>query len=97
MGPLVASSDEERAARQRHLQYAEADFEPLPFDARPPGRSVRWLRTFAERDASRPGRTFDAMIAAIAAAAGLPVCTCNPRDFEGVHDLEIIAMAHPDS
>ena len=33
VGPLVAASDEERAARQAHLQQAEADFEPVPFDA----------------------------------------------------------------
>ena len=33
VGPLVASTDKERAARQAHVQQAEADFEPLPFDA----------------------------------------------------------------
>jgi tRNA(fMet)-specific endonuclease VapC len=33
VGPLVASTEEERAARQAHLQQAEADFVPLPFDA----------------------------------------------------------------
>ena len=33
VGPLVASEDQERAARQARLQEAEADFEPLPFDA----------------------------------------------------------------
>ena len=32
-GPLVATSEAERAARQAHLQQAEADFVPLPFDA----------------------------------------------------------------
>jgi hypothetical protein len=32
VGPLVARSDNERAARQAHLQQAEADFTPLPFD-----------------------------------------------------------------
>lgn len=33
VGPLVATTDEDRAARQAHLQAAEADFDPLPFDA----------------------------------------------------------------
>ncbi len=33
VGPLVARTDDERAARQAHLQQAEADFDPLPFDA----------------------------------------------------------------
>jgi tRNA(fMet)-specific endonuclease VapC len=31
--PLVARSDQERAARQAHLQQAETDFDPIPFDA----------------------------------------------------------------
>jgi len=33
VGPLVAASERERAKRQAVLQQAEADFEPLPFDA----------------------------------------------------------------
>jgi hypothetical protein len=33
VGPLVATSEPERAARQAHLQQAEADFDPLVFDA----------------------------------------------------------------
>ena len=33
VGPLVATSDDERAARQAHLQQAETDFDALPFDA----------------------------------------------------------------
>jgi predicted nucleic acid-binding protein len=33
VGPHVAHSDEERAARQAHLQQAESDFDVLVFDA----------------------------------------------------------------
>ena len=33
IGPLVARTPAERARRQAVLQQAEADFEPLPFDA----------------------------------------------------------------
>jgi hypothetical protein len=33
VGPHVAQSDDERAARQAHLQQAESDFDVLPFDA----------------------------------------------------------------
>jgi tRNA(fMet)-specific endonuclease VapC len=33
VGPLVATSDAERAARQAHLQGAESDFEPLALEA----------------------------------------------------------------
>jgi hypothetical protein len=36
VGPLVATDERERAARLAHLQQAEADFEPLTFDAAPP-------------------------------------------------------------
>jgi len=46
VGPLVAATAEERAFRQAHLQQAEADFEPLPFDAgaaRAFGRAVEPL------------------------------------------------------
>ena len=32
VGPLVASTDTERARRQAHVQQAEADFDALPFD-----------------------------------------------------------------
>jgi len=33
VGPLVADQEDEREARQAHLQQAEADFDPIPFDA----------------------------------------------------------------
>ena len=42
VGPLVASTDAERAARQAHLQQAEADFDPLPFDAQAARPLVEW-------------------------------------------------------
>jgi predicted nucleic acid-binding protein len=35
------------------------------------------------------------MIAATAVAAGLPVFTCNPRDFEGIEGLEVVAVPLP--
>jgi len=96
VGPLVATSERERAARQRHLQYAEADFEPLPFDAaaaRAFGQVAADLRAAGRKPAAR---AFDAMIAATALAADIPVYTCNPPDFEGVTSLEVVAVTHPD-
>jgi tRNA(fMet)-specific endonuclease VapC len=39
VGPLVARTDQERAARQAHLQQAEADFDAIPFDAAAAGHS----------------------------------------------------------
>jgi tRNA(fMet)-specific endonuclease VapC len=41
-------------------------------------------------------RAYDAMIAAIAAIAvahDLPVYTCNPSDFSGIDELQVVAMA----
>jgi tRNA(fMet)-specific endonuclease VapC len=84
VGPLVAVDDTERAARQVRLQQAEADFDPLPFDAhaaRAFGRVAASLRRAGRKPAAR---TFDAMIAAIAVANDLPVYTCNPTDFTGI-------------
>ncbi len=96
VGPLVAGDDRERAARQAHLQLAEADFGALPFDAaaaRQFGRVAADLR----RSGRKPmARTFDAMIAATALAEGLPVFTCNPGDFSGIEGLDVVAVPHPD-
>jgi predicted nucleic acid-binding protein len=97
VGPLVASTDAERAARQAHLQQAEADFDPLPFDAqaaRAFGRVAASLRR-AGRKAS--ARAYDAMIAATALANSLPVYTCNPNDFAGIEGLEVIPVPIPES
>ncbi len=96
VGPLVATTAQERADRQAHLQAAESDFEPLPFDtaaARAFGRVAADLRSAGRKPAAR---AFDAMIAATAAAAGLAVHTCNPRDFRGIEGLDVVAVAHPD-
>lgn len=96
VGPLVASDDEERAARLAHLQRAEADFDPLPFDAdaaRAFGQVAASLRRSGRKTAAR---AYDAMIAAVALANELPLYTCNPDDFDGIDGLAVIAIPHPD-
>ena len=96
VGPLVAGDPHERAARQSHLQRAEVDFDPLPFDAeaaRAFGRVAACLRRSGRRTGAR---TFDAMIAATALAHDLPLYTCNPGDFEGIDDLHVIAVPVPE-
>jgi len=96
VGPLVTEDQEERAARQAHLQQAEADFDPLPFDAdaaRAFGRVAASLRRAGRKPAAR---TYDAMIAATAVANDLPVFTCNPADFEGIDDLRVIVVPVPE-
>ena len=88
-GALVATNTRERAARQAHLQQAEADFDPLPFDAgcaRAFGRVAAALR----RSGRKPhARAYDALIAATAIANGLPVYTRNPNDFTGIDGLTV--------
>jgi tRNA(fMet)-specific endonuclease VapC len=95
VGPLVASTDAERAARQAHLQQAEADFDPLPFDAaaaRAFGRVAASLRRAGRKVNAR---AYDAMIAATALANSLPIYTCNPNDFVGIDGLEVVPVRLP--
>ena len=95
VGPLVATTDFERAARQAHVQQAEADFDPLPFDAaaaRAFGRVAASLRRTGRKPAAR---AYDAMIAATALAEDLPVYTCNPDDFAGIDGLTVVAVPVP--
>lgn len=96
VGPLVAATDHERAVRQAHVQQAEADFDPLPFDAaaaRAFGRVAASLRRAGRKPAAR---AYDALIAATALANDLPVYTCNPSDFAGIDDLEVVPVPVPD-
>ena len=37
-------------------------------------------------------RAFDALIAATAVANQLALYTCNPRDYEGIDDLEVVEL-----
>jgi predicted nucleic acid-binding protein len=91
-GPLVARDERERAARQAHLQEAEADFDPLPFDrasARAFGQVAASLRQAGRTTAAR---VYDALIAATAMAHGLPVYTCNTADFDGIDGLHVVPV-----
>lgn len=96
VGPLVAEDPAEQASRTAHVQQAESDFDPLPFDAdaaRAFGRVAASLRRSGRKARAR---AFDALIAATAIANGLPLYTCNPADFEGVEGLVVRAVPHPD-
>jgi tRNA(fMet)-specific endonuclease VapC len=95
VGPLVAATDREREARQAHVQQAEADFDPLPFDvaaARVFGRVAASLRRAGRKPQAR---AFDAMIAAVAMANDLPVYTCNPADYAGIEGLDVVTVPPP--
>lgn len=89
VGPLVASTDDERTARQSVLQVAEAHLTPLPFDAesaRAFGRVAAALRGSGRKSRAR---TYDALIAATAVRHQLPVYTRNPDDFTGIAGLTV--------
>jgi tRNA(fMet)-specific endonuclease VapC len=96
VGPLVATDAEERAARQAHVQQAEHDFEPLPFDAaaaRAFGRVAAGLRASGRKPKAR---AYDALIASVAVSTGLPLYTVNPDDFANIADLDLRPLPHPD-
>lgn len=96
VGPLAAKGESERVARQTQLQQAEADFEPLPFDAdaaRAFGGVAASLRRAGRKTTAR---AYDAMIAATAVAGNLPIYTCNPTDFNGIDGLEVVAVPVPE-
>lgn len=97
VGPHVADSSRERAARQAHLQQAEADFEALAFDAasaRAFGRVAASLRQAGRKPAAR---AYHALIAASAIANDLPLYTGYPTDFTGIGELIVQAVPKPRS
>ncbi|WP_428117836.1 type II toxin-antitoxin system VapC family toxin [Candidatus Poriferisodalis sp.] len=94
-GPLATSDETERSRRQAHVQQAESDFEPLPFDgvaARAFGRVAADLRAAGRKATSR---AYDALIAATAIAHGLPLYTANPDDFTAISELQLVEVPHP--
>lgn len=95
-GPLLASSDDERAARQAHVQQAEADFDAVPFDAQAARAFGRVTLSLRRSGRKANARAFDALIAATALAHDLPVYTCNPADFAGIDGLVVVAVPVPE-
>jgi predicted nucleic acid-binding protein len=92
-GPHATEDQDERARRQDRLQWATSTWEPLPFD----GDAARlYGRMFAAaRAAGRTSRSrlADLLIAATAAASGLPVYTRNPSDFDALKAIiKVVAV-----
>lgn len=96
VGPLVTDDEVERSVRQAHLQQAEADFDPLPFDAAAARRFGQVAASLRRAGRKPAARSYDAMIAAIALANGLAVHTCNPTDFAHIDGLQVVPVPHPD-
>jgi predicted nucleic acid-binding protein len=93
-GPHAATEAEERARRQDRLQRAEAAFDPLPFDAEAARAYGRlYVAVVASGRKARGARAVDLLIAATAAAAGLPLYTRNGDDFRAVEELvEVVVL-----
>jgi predicted nucleic acid-binding protein len=93
----VAIDGAERARRLAHVQQAEADFDPIPFDAAA-GRAFGIVASAYRRSGRKPAaRAFDALIAATAIANGLPLYTANPTDFAGIDGLVVRTIPTPES
>lgn len=93
-GPHAATDPRERAGRQDRLQRAEATFDPIPFDveaARAYGGI--YAAVVASGRKARGPRAVDLLTAAVACSQGLPLCTRNPQDFEGLDGLvDVVAI-----
>jgi predicted nucleic acid-binding protein len=96
VGPLVTDDDQERTRRLTQVQQAEADFDPIAFDAAA-ARAFGQVAASLRRSGRKPAaRALDALIAATAIANGLPLYTCNPSDFTDIDGLTIRTVPVPD-
>jgi len=96
-GPLVAGDPGEQAVRQARLQQAEADFDPLPFDAAAARAFGRVAASLHRAGRKGHARAYDAMIAATAISNDIPLYTCNPADFRHIDELDLRPIPHPDA
>ncbi len=86
-GPHATNDDQERTRRQDRLHWAATTWDPLPFDAE---AARAYGRVFAATKAAGPSartRSAHLLIAATAAANGLPLYTRNPGDFVGLEGV----------
>lgn len=87
----------ERAARLALLQQAEAEFDPIPYDAAAARVFGRMSAAVLALGPKPRARTADLMIAASAAANGLPLYTTNADDYRGLDGLiEVVDLYRPD-
>ena len=92
VGPLVARDPLKRAARQAELVAIEELFETVPFDSAAARAFAQISAELRTKGKKARARTFDALIAATAIANDLPLYTANPKDFEGIRNLTVIAV-----
>ena len=86
-GPHATVDDAERARRQDRLQWAAATWEPLPLDTEAARAYGRIFAATRAKGRSSRTRLADLLIAATAAAHGLPLYTRNPGDLVGLDEI----------
>lgn len=92
-GPHATSDPVERARRQLHVQLAESTFDAIAFDAAAARAYGRIFSATVEVGRKPRRRVADLLIAATAAAHGLPLYTRNPKDFHGLDGLvDVVAV-----
>ncbi|MGY4770592.1 PIN domain-containing protein [Kribbella sp. CWNU-51] len=86
----------ERARRMDILQWAENEFDPIPFDADAARIYGRICAAVVAAGRTPQRRVADLMIASIAVAEELPLFTTNPDDFKGLGDLlTVVPVTRP--
>jgi len=91
-----AAARAERARRQTLLQLVEHEFDPIPFDAQAARMFGRVSAAVADIGRTPRRRATDLMIAATAAAEGLPLFTANPDNFAGLESIvKVVAIGLP--
>ena len=92
-GVAMARDPVETMARAERLADVEAAFAAIPFDREAARRFGSLVALTLKADRNPRPRRMDLMIAATAAAQGLPLYTRNAADFRGLEDgVEIIAV-----
>lgn len=86
----------ERARRTDVLARTESEFDPIPFETEA-ARAFGLISAAVQARGRTPRRRLaDLMIAATAAASGLPLYTTNPGDYEGLDGIvDVIAVSRP--
>jgi len=86
----------ERARRIDILQRVENEFDPIPFDAEAARLYGRMTAGVVAVGRTPRRRAIDLMIAATAAAEGLPLYTSNPDDYKGLdHIITLVPVTRP--
>lgn len=93
VGTLLTDDPSEQVSRQDQLQRAVVEFgEPLPFDGDAARAFAEVAASLRKNGGKRKAKSFDALIAATAKANGLPLYTCNAKDFVNITGLHVIDL-----